>query len=563
MRMSTASGGGGGGRGGGFQGGGFRGGGFRGGGGGRNERGPGPGGGRGFERGGGGGSGLPHEILARLRLRRKNLKVVSLDFKVPNMPSLPDEEEVWDWLAGLNLTDDENHEIDYFEREVIEKKYYICMKEEQGAEWLAGKFEEGLKFKVPDEQGQEVTIKGKKEGEHWTAVVVRGVHPNTEIMAIETVFKQFGDVKGVAFVSMGPRKVKSNKLTLKVKLEEGKLLPGFVMAPIGGGTLERWEVICKGLGGQKVCLQCYQQGHVRKECPNQAPTMADVVAGKVPGGTISYAQALAGTMSNPVVPAPKPAMQPTQTQEHTAAREGNANSMEKLNPTLNAPGGTAMPVGTVSGEPVSNLLISSVATTTQALEVPIVAKAHTTAREGNANSMGKLNPTLNAPGGTTMPVGANTGDTVEKLLSPDIPENSVKQAPVGKEAPSSTEFLEQIKSGEIDSKVVEEEIKELRSKLVENQQNKEEERRRSKERKERRRGSTENKEVRKESLKRKSRGEGSGERGEGSGERARSSSEKRKKEEGRKSRENYPPHKSRKDSSASRRQVSPHHGSGN
>ena len=111
------------------------------------------------------------------------------------MPSLPNEEEVWEWLAGLNLTDNEAHEIDYFERDVIEKKIYVCTKEESGAEWLAEKFEEGLKFKVLEEQGQEVTIRGRKEGEHWLAVVVRGVHPNIEIKAIEAVFKQFGDVK--------------------------------------------------------------------------------------------------------------------------------------------------------------------------------------------------------------------------------------------------------------------------------------------------------------------------------------------------------------------------------
>ena len=106
---------------------------------------------------------MPPEILTRLRMRKKNSKVVSLDFKVPNMPSLPGEEEVWQWLARLNLTEDAAHEIDYFEREVIEKKYYIRMKEESGADWLAEKLEAGLKFKVSEEV--EVMIKGRKEGE--------------------------------------------------------------------------------------------------------------------------------------------------------------------------------------------------------------------------------------------------------------------------------------------------------------------------------------------------------------------------------------------------------------
>ena len=67
-----------------------------------------------------------------------------------------------------------------------------------------------------------------------------------------------------------------------MKLEEGKSLQGFFMAPIGEGTLERWEVISKGPGGQKVRLWGYQQGHICKQRPNQAPTMADIVGGKVP-----------------------------------------------------------------------------------------------------------------------------------------------------------------------------------------------------------------------------------------------------------------------------------------
>ena len=166
MRMSTASGGGGGG-----------------GGGGRNDRG-----------GGGGGSGLPREILARLSRRRKNVKVVSLDFKVPNMPSLPGEDELWEWLGGLNLTDHEVHEIDYCEREIIEKKVYVCMKEESGADWLAGKFEEGMKFKVLE--GQEVTINGRKEGEKWLEVVVRGSSSTPRSKLLKMCSSSLGSKKG-------------------------------------------------------------------------------------------------------------------------------------------------------------------------------------------------------------------------------------------------------------------------------------------------------------------------------------------------------------------------------
>ena len=330
------------------------------------------------------------------------------------MPSLPSEDDLWKWLGDQNLTDDEAHEIDYVEREIIERKVYICMKTEAGADWLAGKFEEGLKFKGSEEQ--EVTIYGRKEGEQWLEVIVRGVFPNTEIKAVENVFRQFGDVKEVAFVTMGPKKVKFNKLTMKMKLEEGKSLPGFVLAPIGEGEMERWEVTSKGPGGSKVCLQCYQHGHIRKQCRNQPPTMEEVKGGRA-GTAISYAAVLAGR-SAPVVPPPQTPLQLTlATNAQTTARVSNASSMENPNPTLNAMGGTSMPVGSITGDPASNMLISSVATTTQALEFQTtVTNGQTTARASTASSMENLNPTLKAMGGTSMPVGSITGDPASNML---------------------------------------------------------------------------------------------------------------------------------------------------
>ena len=57
---------------------------------------------------------------------------------------------------------------------------------------------------------------------------------------------------------------------------------------------------------------------------------------------------------------------------HTTAREGTASSMESWTPMLDAKGGTTMPVGTISGEPVLKLLISSVAANTQAHETAAV-----------------------------------------------------------------------------------------------------------------------------------------------------------------------------------------------
>ena len=529
------------------------GGGFRGGGGGRNDarggggRNDGGGGGGRNERGGGGGSGLPREILARLSNRRKNSKVVSLDFKVPTMPSLPSEDEVWEWLGELNLTDDETHELKYFEREIIEKKVYVCMKEESGADWLAGKFEEGLKFQVS--QGQEVMIKGRKEGEQWLEVVVRGVYPETQVKAVEDVFKQFGNVKEVAFVTFGPKKVKSNKINLKVKLVEGKSLPGFVMAPIGEGGMERWEVTSKGPGGPKVCLHCYQLGHIRKQCRNQAPTMAEVVEGKA-GGAISYAQVLAGTKAaKSVVPQPPPLQPPSGTNAQTIARVSNANSMENTNPMLNATGGSPMPVGPVTGKPVSKPPISSVAAPTQALELQTtVAKDQTTARVSNAISMENLNPTLNATGGLTMPVGPVTGNTVSKPLISSVAAPTQAQETTAVEQMSEMQtppdtMLEQIKSGEMDSKAVQEEIQRLTS-LVSRVEEDKENNQKQLERAARKVEQV----VGKESIGKGPHGKRK-DREEGSGERARSSSEKRKREylrrkkEEHQSRESNPPHK--------------------
>ena len=436
---------------------------------------------------------MPPEILTRLRMRKKNPKVVSLDFKVPNMPSLPGEEEVWQWLARLHITDDAAHEIDYFEREVIEKKYYIRMKEESGADWLAEKLEAGLKFKVSEEV--EVTIKGRKEGEQWLAVVVRGVDPTTDVKAVEVVFKQFGEVKEVAFVSMGPRKVRSNKLNMKVKLEEGKSLPSFVMAPFGEGGMERWEVTSRGLGGPKVCLQCYQQGHIRKECPNQAPTMADVVGGRA-GAAISYAQVLAGTKAaHPVMLAPKPSLQPPLDANALTRRAASQDSASQKNGAVSS--------GQPSGETVSNSLISPVAATLQAPEVP-----------------------------------------------------AAEQAPVKQTLPSSVDLVQQINDGKLGVKAVEVEIGNLeRDRDRNKQEDREDEKEKDKkklEELEKKMAKWEKKEARdneSRERKRKTREESSRER-----ERGRSASEKRKREEVaksrereedelRKSREDYPPHK--------------------
>ena len=346
---------------------------FKGGGGGGRPGGGGGGGGGRHDRGGGTGSRLPPEILARLSRRKRNPRVVSLDFKVPNVPSLPTEEEIWDWLESQNLIEDESHEVEYFEREIIEKKIFICMKEETGADWLAEKFEEGLKFKVP--QGHEVTIKAKKECEKWHELVVRGVFPNTEITDVENVFKQFGDVKEVAFVTFGQKKIKCNKITLKLKVREGSSIPSFVMAPTGVGEMERWEVIKKRTGAFRVCFQCYQPGHSWKLCPNQAPTIAEVQQG-IAGTAVSYAQALAGTIASKALMAPRQVSQTPQTplritlENHRAGNTENSLARLTKNQDPARQGNGPVTPGPISGETVNNSLISPDASNHQDPENP-------------------------------------------------------------------------------------------------------------------------------------------------------------------------------------------------
>ena len=296
-------------------------------------------------------------------------------------------------------------------------------------------------------------------------------------------------------MAMGPRKVKSNKLNMKVKMEEGKSLPGFVMAPFGEGGMERWEVTSKGPGGQKVCLQCYQPGHIRKHCPNQAPTMADVVGGRA-GLAISYAQVLAGTKAaHSVVPVQQPPLQPPLNANALARRAASQDSASQKNGAVSS--------GQHPGETVSNLLISPVAATLQAPEVP-----------------------------------------------------AAEQAPVKQTFPSPVDLVQQINDGKLGVKAVEVEIGNLErdcDRIM--QEDREDEKKRDKkklEELEKKMAKWEKKEARdnkSRERKRKTREESSSER-----ERGRSTSEKRKREEVaksrereedglRKSREDYPPHK--------------------
>ena len=158
-----------------------------------------------------------------------------------------------------------------------------------------------------------------------------------------------------------------------------------------------------------------------------------------------------------------------------------------------------------------------------------------------------------------MPVGANTGETVSNSLispvaatlqAPEVP--AAEQAPVKQSAPSSDEMLKRIKGGEMGREAVQEEIEKLQRKVEAIQQEKEEKEKVSN--KEQVKGVEKKIEevLRKEARDNQSRERKRKGRGEGSGERARSASEKRRREEVRRSREeeelrktreDYPPHK--------------------
>ena len=203
------------------------------------------------------------------------------------LSEFPDEESFWKWLDGMaEVAEVEGKEIDYFEREVIEKKYYICMKEEEGAEWIEKQFgDEGIGYY--DKNNEEFKIQARQMGEVWKAVTVRGVTPVIPIEVIEQHFQQFGEVKEISYVVKGKLNVKSNKVTLKLKMDEGKKLPVFIWNKLKDNYYERWEV--SYYGSPKVCLQCFQTGHIKRECSDLGPTITQIKQGEV-----TWAQVLGG-----------------------------------------------------------------------------------------------------------------------------------------------------------------------------------------------------------------------------------------------------------------------------
>ena len=246
----------------------------------------------------------------------------------------PDEDTFWNWLAGTSgVTDNPDNEMDYWEREVIERKYYICMKEEEGAKWVEEQFgEEGILYS--DSNHQDIPIKAKQMGDIWKFITVRGVTPVTPIETIAQHFRQYGEVKDISYVVKGEARVRGNKVTLKLKLEEDKQVPVFIWSPLREGFYERWEV--SYYGSPKVCLRCFQQGHIKRDCDILGPTMTTIREGGV-----TWAQVLGGQAPPQPPPVPKPVVPPQQpppvsrppatsdttttssTEGHTAGSSGN------------------------------------------------------------------------------------------------------------------------------------------------------------------------------------------------------------------------------------------------
>ena len=133
-------------------------------------------------------------------VRKRNKKMVQLGFE--KTKELPDEQTFWDWLVKASLADQPGKDLDFIDREVMERKFYICMKEEEGAKWLVEKFESSLEGGIiyNDNNFEDHIIKAKQMGEFWKTITVRGVGTNTEIEIIEQHFKKFGEVKWIGFV---------------------------------------------------------------------------------------------------------------------------------------------------------------------------------------------------------------------------------------------------------------------------------------------------------------------------------------------------------------------------
>ena len=224
---------------------------------------------------------------------RRKANLLSLNFHM--FMDIPEVMNLHKWmkdenLFGQEMRDDPRKGIDWIERNQYAKKFYIHMKEEQGAEWLMGQYgEQGRDWLVNEETGDTRRIMARWEGgPTWKELVIKGINPNTPQDVVKEVFGKYGETKEVKFVEVDG--IWYNEASLLVKVEEGSQIPVFVFSTRDDGELqERWEVMYKGR--PSVCYGCYQPGHPRRECPNEQVTFETLRDG---GGQASWAQVAKG-----------------------------------------------------------------------------------------------------------------------------------------------------------------------------------------------------------------------------------------------------------------------------
>ena len=246
--------------------------------------------------------GLPLSVKKMLDERKTKL-VVSLNFHM--FMDLPEVMNLHKWmkeeqLFGQEMRDDPRKGIDWIESNQYAKKFYIHMKEEQGAAWLMGQYgEEGRDWVVNEETKETRRIMARWEGgPTWKELVIKGINPNTPQNVVKEVFGKYGELKELKFVELDG--IRYNEASVLVKVEEGSQIPVFVFSTGDDGELkERWEVMYKGR--PNVCYGCYQPGHTRRDCHNQQVTFETLRDG---GGEASWAQVAKG-QRRAVVPAPE------------------------------------------------------------------------------------------------------------------------------------------------------------------------------------------------------------------------------------------------------------------
>ena len=215
------------------------------------------GGRQGGAEGGRQGGGLPPHLRKMLR-DKKSKKIVSFNFD--KFVEIPEVKNLHTWMKEQQLLGQEMQEgIDWIDRNQFAKKFYLHMKEEQGAVWLMEKYGEVGRDWINEEGGGVTKIMAKWEGgPTWKEVVIKGINPNTPKEVVEEVFRKYGQVKELKFVQMDG--IRYNEASVLVNVEEGAEVPVFVFSSSADGDFkEMWEVVYRGR--PRVCFGCYRPGH--------------------------------------------------------------------------------------------------------------------------------------------------------------------------------------------------------------------------------------------------------------------------------------------------------------